>query len=179
MKLSFIILSLSFAFLILSCSQEPHYLVESIEDGDTLTINLNNQSQRIQMSGIDAPETAENAKLNLDIKVKKLSKDDLLEIGNLATDFLKTQISVGERVSLQGDLSKKDKYGRIPAIVIDKKGHSINESMVKEGYAILLDRYPLEASFKNKLEKAEEQARKGLKGLWKSHADITKVWSGK
>jgi micrococcal nuclease len=179
MKLSSIILSPSLITSILSCSQESGYLVENIEDGDTITVNLNGKSQRIQLSGIDAPENTENAKLQLDVTKKNLNKDALLEMGNLATNFLKTQISTGQKVQLQGDLSKTDKYGRIPAIVIDKNGNSVNENMVKQGYAILLGRYPLAAEFKSKLEAAEQQAREELKGLWKSHAEITHLWSGK
>ena len=155
------------------------YIVENIEDGDTITIiNLDGESRRIQLSGIDAPEDTENAKLKLDIRKKGLSKESLLEIGELATSFLKSKVAAGQKVSLQGDLSQRDKYGRIPAIVINEKGSSLNLLMVREGYAILLKRYPLEEKFKAALEEAQQHARSSNSGLWKSHPEIMATWSG-
>ncbi len=155
------------------------YIVENIEDGDTITIiNLDGESRRIQLSGIDAPEDTENAKLKLDIRKKGLSKQTLLEIGELATSFLKSKVAAGQKVSLQGDLSQRDKYGRIPAIVINEKGSSLNLLMVREGYAILLKRYPLEKKFKAALEEAQQHARSSNSGLWKSHPEIMATWSG-
>ncbi len=154
------------------------YIVENIEDGDTITIiNLDGESRRIQLSGIDAPEDTENAKLKLDIRKKGLSKESLLEIGELATSFLKSKVAAGQKVSLQGDLSQRDKYGRIPAIVINEKGSSLNLLMVREGYAILLKRYPLEEKFKAALEEAQQHARSSNSGLWKSHPEIMATWS--
>lgn len=154
------------------------YLVEAIEDGDTIVINLKGKSQRIQLSGIDAPENTENSKLKLDIKNKKLTKKGLFEIGKLATDFLKTKVAVDQKVILKGDLTQQDKYGRIPAIVINEAEESLNELMIKEGYAVVLKRYPLEDTFKEKLEKAELQAITGKAGLWKTHNEVTTEWSG-
>ncbi len=154
------------------------YIVENIEDGDTITIiNLDGESRRIQLSGIDAPEDTENAKLKLDMQKKGLSKESLLEIGELATSFLKSKVAAGQKVTLQGDLSQRDKYGRIPAIVISEKGSSLNLLMVREGYAILLKRYPLEEKFRTALEEAQQHARSSNSGLWKSHPEIMATWS--
>jgi micrococcal nuclease len=171
-------ISLLSVSLITACSQQPSYIVENIEDGDTITVNIDGKSQRIQLSGIDAPENTENAKFNLDIKVKELNKEALLKLGDKATDYLKSQIAVGQEVSLQGELRKKDKYGRIPAIVLTKDGKSLNLDMVQQGYAVILKRFPLEEQFKQPLEKAERQAIADKKGLWKSDAEITAKWSG-
>lgn len=178
-KLLSILLALHLAIPTLAYAQTQDYTVESIEDGDTITIiNLDGESRRIQLSGIDAPEDTENAKLKLDIQKKGLSKEALLEIGELATGFLKREVAAGQKVTLQGDLSKHDKYGRIPAIVINEQGSSLNLLMVREGYAILLRRYPLEESFKTALEEAEQHARSSNSGLWKSHPEIMEKWSG-
>jgi micrococcal nuclease len=163
--------------LITACSQQPSCTVENIEDGDTITVNLNGKSQRIQLSGIDAPENTENAKFNLDLKLKKLDKKTLLALGNKATDYLKSQIAVGQKVLLLGELSKKDKYGRIPAIVLSESGQSLNLNMVQQGYAVVLKRFTLEEQFKKSLEEAQQQAIINKKGLWKSDAEITAKWS--
>lgn len=179
MKFHSILLSLCLAIPAMARSQAPDYLVESIEDGDTIIINLDGESLRIQLSGIDAPEDTGNAKLKLDIQKKGLSEKSLLEIGALATGFLKSGVATGQKVTLQGDLSQRDKYGRIPAIVFNEKGDSLNLLMVREGYAILLKRYPLEEHFKAVLEEAEQHARSSRNGLWKSHPEIMAKWSGR
>ncbi len=176
MKFYSILLALCLAIPAMANAQE--YTVENIEDGDTITIiNLDGESERIQLSGIDAPEDTENAKLKLDMQKKGLSKESLLEIGELATGFLKSKVAAGQKVTLQGDLSQRDKYGRTPAIVINEKGRSLNLLMVREGYAILLKRYPLEESFKSALEEAQQHARSSNSGLWKSHPEIMTTWS--
>jgi len=178
-KSTFIIISLFFLSLSASCSDKTSYLVEAIEDGDTIVINFKGKSQRIQLSGIDAPENTVNAKLNLDTKVKKISKEAQIEMGDLATDFLKSLVAVGQKVELQGDLSQPDKYGRIPAIVINEKGKSLNTSMVEAGYAIILTRYPLAAQFKETLEKAQQHAISSGSGLWGTHKEVAIKWRGK
>ena len=179
MKYHSVLLALCLTIPAMANAQTQNYTVENIEDGDTITIiNLDGVSERIQLSGIDAPEDTENAKLKLDIRKKGLSKDALLEIGEQATKFLKSEVAAGQKVTLQGDLSQRDKYGRIPAIVINDKGDSLNLLMVKEGYAILLTRYPLEEKFKAAIEEAQQHARSSNNGLWKSHPEIMAKWSG-
>ena len=178
MKIHTMLLSLCLIFPAMANSQSQDYTVENIEDGDTITIiDIDGESLRIQLSGIDAPEDTENAKLKLDVQKKGLSKEALLEIGEQATGFLKSQASIGQKVTLQGDLSQRDRYGRIPAIIINDKGKSLNLLMVKEGYAILLTRYPLVESFKAALEEAQQQARSNNSGLWKSHPETMATWS--
>ena len=178
MKYYFTLFALCLAIPAMANAQAQDYTVESIEDGDTISIiNLDGESARIQLSGIDAPEDTENAKLKLDMQKKGLSKESLLEIGELATGFLKSEVAAGQKVTLQGDLSQRDKYGRTPAIVINEKGRSLNLLMVREGSAILLKRYPLEESFKTALEEAQQHARSSNSGLWKSHPEIMAKWS--
>jgi len=172
------LLSLCLTIPAMANAQTQDYTVESVEDGDTITIiNLDDESWRIQLSGIDAPEDTGNAKLKLDIQKKGLSKEALLEIGELATGLLKSQVAAGQKVTLQGNLNQRDKYGRIPATVINEKGDSLNLLMVREGYAILLKRYPLEEDFKAALEEAQQHARSSNRGLWKSHPEIMAKWS--
>ena len=156
---------------------ETTYQVESVEDGDTLVIQYKGKSQRVQLIGIDAPENTQNPKLNLDSKRKEIKKLDLLEIGKLATDHLKTLVIAGQKVSLEGNLTQKDKYNRLPAVVINKKGESLNQKMVNDGYALLLTRFALNEDIRSSLEKSEKQARSDKSGLWKSHPELMEKWS--
>ena len=156
---------------------QPTYLVESIEDGDTIVINYNGKTQRVQLIGIDAPEDTQNPKLNLDSNRKGIKKSDLLELGRLSTDYLKELLASGQKVSLLGSLTQKDKYNRLPAIVINEKGESLNEKMVEAGYALLLTRFPISDTLKMVLETAQKKAKAEKKGLWKSHPELMKQWS--
>lgn len=160
-----------------SNKSQPTYLVESIEDGDTIVINYNGKNQRVQLIGINAPEDTQNPKLNLDSNRKGIKKSDLLELGRLSTDYLKGLLAPGQKVSLLGSLTQKDKYNRLPAIVINEKGESLNEKMVEAGYALLLTRFPISDTLKIALEAAQKKAKTERKGLWKSHPELMKQWS--
>ena len=155
------------------------YMVKSIEDGDTMVFEINGEPQRVQLIGIDAPENTENAKLKLDSSSKKIKKADLLEIGKLSTEYLKKLAKPEKKLILTGDLTQKDKYNRVPAIVMDNNGKSLNQQMIEDGYAILLTRFPLDEVLKNSLEKAQKKAQSDKTGLWKSHPDLMQKWSSK
>lgn len=160
----------------MGCSQETSYIVTDIEDGDTIVIQYAGAQQRIQLAGIDAPENTENAKLKVDVMKKQLSKADILQMGEEATQFLGKQIRVGEKVTLSADMNTPDKYGRIPAMVFrDKK--LLNLIMVENGYALLMTRYPLEKAFQASLGKAESDAKEQGLGLWKSSPKKMLQWS--
>lgn len=160
-----------------SNKSQPTYLVESIEDGDTIVINYNGKNQRVQLIGINAPEDTQNPKLNLDSSRKGIKKPDLLELGRLSTDYLKGLLAPGQKVSLLGSLTQKDKYNRLPAIVINENGESLNQKMVEAGYALLLTRFPISDTLKIALEAAQKKAKTERKGLWKSHPELMKQWS--
>jgi len=160
-----------------SDKQQTTYLVKSVEDGDTLVIDYKGKTQRVQLIGIDAPEDTQNPKLNFDSKRKEIEKTDLLKMGKLATEQLKTLVAKGEKISLLGNLTQKDKYDRLPAIVINAKGDSLNQQMVETGYALLLSRFPIKDDLRKSLETAQNQAESGEKGLWKSHSELMKKWS--
>lgn len=167
---------LLFVMGIAGCSPKPSYVVQKIEDGDTIVIKIDGKSQRIQLAGIDAPEDTENPKFKLDLKTKDINEVDLLGIGQAATTFLKSQLAAGEKVTFQQQLGKADKYGRIPANVL-LHNDSLNLRMVQQGYAVVLNRYPLEPSFKASLENAQKMARNNKQGLWKTHSEIMEKWS--
>ncbi len=166
---------LLFTLGIAGCAQKPSFVVEKIEDGDTIVVNIEGKSQRIQLAGIDAPEDTENAKFKLDVKTRGISKNELLEIGAVATGFLKSQLAAGEKVAFQDGLGKPDKYGRIPAIIL-LHNEPLNQRMVEQGYAVVLNRYPLKPAFKAALEQAQEQVQLNKRGLWKRYPKIMLKW---
>ena len=158
---------------------ERAYRVLSIEDGDTLSVGLEDLVQRIQLLGIDAPEDIPNPKLEQDRKRTGLNQDVLIAMGQSATRHLNSIIAPGQTVRLEGDLQKRDRYGRIPAVVYDRQGRSLNEAMVEAGYAIVLDGDPLPAQLRTRLIRHEEAAIANGRGLWGSYYDAVSVWSGR
>jgi len=144
------------------------YTLQLVEDGDTVVIDVDGQPLRIQLVGIDAPERIENPKFNLDLEKTGLDKAVLLSLGEAATQHLQTLLPTGEEVTLQGDLSKKDKYGRIPAQVFNAAGKSVSEAMVQDGFAIPLTKssLPEKPGFMRRLDRLERFSSKSQNGLW-------------
>ena len=162
----------------MATAAESSFKVQSIEDGDTLVIEIAGKAERIQLLGIDAPEDVENPKLERDLQRTGLDKETLLTIGREATQHLATLIAPGQLVKLTGELNKRDRYGRISVIVYGPDEHSLNEAMVKEGYAVILGRFPLEAGFKSRLKESGKQAIANKQGLWKTHPATVNAWYG-
>jgi micrococcal nuclease len=155
------------------------FRVLNIEDGDTLSVEMDGKAQRIQLLGIDAPEDLANPKLQRDRQRTGLDTDSLIAIGQAATRHLKSLVAPGQTVKLEGDLRKRDKYGRIPAIAYDQKGRALNVAMVEDGYAVILDRYPLDADFGDRLRYHEKNAIAEERGLWGTHRAAAVAWSGR
>ncbi len=157
---------------------ESTYSVQAVEDGDTLIIEINGIAERVQLLGIDAPESGENPKLARDIQLTGMTKTQLLTIGNAATQYLQTLVAKGDRVTLKGNLGNKDRYGRIPAEIINDSGYALGETMVRQGYAIALslDNFPDNSEHIYRLERLEQFSRQSNHGLWGSHQRIMRPW---
>lgn len=159
-------------------AEEATYTVQSVKDGDTLIVEINGVAEQIQLLGIDAPENTENPKLELDMQQTGMTSTQLFEIGNAAARYLQTLIAEGDSITLQSDIAVKDRYGRIPAKVINADGHILGESMVREGYAIVLplDSFPDEQEYMYRLDRLERYSRQSNNGLWGSHQEIVRPW---
>ncbi|MCG8427291.1 MAG: thermonuclease family protein [Chromatiales bacterium] len=174
-----LILSLLLALPLTLQAETASYPLVDIIDGDTLLVSIDGKQHKIQLLGIDAPEDVDNAKLKHDIGRTGLSAEQLLPLGKLATDFLKQQLSPNASVTLEGKLAARDRYSRIPAVVMDSEGQNINALMVAEGYAVVLGRYPLAQPLKQTLQTQEQSAMQEQQGLWGSHRQLMRQWSGK
>jgi micrococcal nuclease len=100
-----------------------------ILDGDTIILDidlgfntwLNNQSIRLQ--GIDTP----------DIRTKNnLEK----EAGFLAKQWVENHISVGDIITVNTVVDKKEKFGRTLGIIFSKDGTNINEGLLDNNLAV-------------------------------------------
>lgn len=89
-----------------------------------------------------------------------------MSMGKQATEFVRTVIKPGDKVTIEFDVEKRDKYGRLLAYVYLADGTMLNEEIVKAGYANLLT-YPPNVRYRERLAKAYREAVHNRKGLWK------------
>ena len=173
----FLFLSLSLPLFPLGAAT-PGYPLQKVEDGDTLVVDIDGQSTRLQLLGIDAPEDVVNPKLTIDLEHTGLSEETLLKLGRQASNHLRELVKPGQMIVLRGNLKQKDKYGRIPVIAFSPDGHSLNAAMIADGYAMVLGRYPLDKTLKQQYQTLEAAARAEKRGLWGTNPGTMQAWSG-
>ena len=171
---------LSLIAVMLGCAQvqagDETYAVKALEDGDTLVVMVNGEALRIQLLAVDAPEDTTNPKLQRDLERTGLQETSLLNLGKQATAHLQQLVGEGE-VILQGDLDAKDRYGRVPMVVINQQGRSLNDAMLEDGYAMVSARTSAKASEVQRWQQMEQSAVSAGQGFWGDDAAIS--WRGK
>jgi endonuclease YncB( thermonuclease family) len=113
--------------------------VVKIADGDTLTIVIDGQQEKIRLSDIDTPERKQ-------------------PYGTRAKQAL-SELTFGKTISVL--TTTKDRYGRVIGH-ITADGVDVNAELVRLGYAWVYRRY----SNDKELIHLEENARSGGLGLW-------------
>ena len=123
----------------------PNVEVLSIGDGDTITVRENGSKTTIRLACIDAPESSQQG-------------------GKEATNYLKQLIPTGTTVGLRTVTT--DRYGRTIGEIY-RNGDSVNLKMVKQGQAVVYDRY-LDAceNTQDQFLEAEQKANKRELGFW-------------
>ena len=116
--------------------------VVGVADGDTITVLHNGKGERIRLYGIDTPEKRQ-------------------AFGKKAKQFTARMV-YGKIVEVE--TKDVDRYGRTVGLVyVD--GQSLNEALIKNGYAWVYRRYCTEA-FCDDWLKFERTARNVKMGLW-------------
>ena len=130
-----------------SLKTEEGVVVTWVVDGDTIEIE---GGMRVRYIGIDAPEYFSST------GAVSCSGKEALEKNK--------QLVFGKKVTLEKDISEKDKYGRLLRYVwLD--GEMVNEVLVREGFARAVG-FPPDEKYQERLIEAERQAREEGKGLW-------------
>ena len=122
--------------------------VVRIADGDTFTLLIDKKQHRIRLHGIDAPETKGGQPYS------QRSKEYLSSI--IAGNTGKVEVK------------DTDRYGRYVGIVSTDKIKDVNLEMIKAGMAWHYSYYDNTPSY----ELAQQQAKKGKKGLWQDPKPI-------
>jgi len=156
------IISFSSAFLIITgilyylingnIDQKPvlganEAIVLSVNDGDTIKVNLEGKKESIRLIGLDAPEI------------------DQERWGKRAYDKLYSLVPPGSLVTIEFDVTKRDKYNRLLGYVFTKDGRFVNEIMLRDGLAVLYT-FPPNVRYTDRFRKAQFYARERALGIW-------------
>ncbi len=128
-------------------AQRRSATVTKVVDGDTIKIDT---GETVRYIGMDAPETADPKKPK--------------QCFGLEASLKNSELVLGKTVSLERDVSKTDRYGRLLAYVWIGES-MVNELLVRDGYAIA-KAYPPDIRHQSDLQNAELFARSEKKGLW-------------
>ena len=148
-----------------------------VEDGDTLIVKIDGKTQRVQLTGIDAPEDVDNPKLQVDLSRTKLAKDKLLLLGKVATEQLRFLIKTEAPFILHFNPHKRDRYGRLPGDIVNATGQSISALMILNGYAIATTR-STKPELVKRLKPLQQKAQQEGKGLWGLYNEASRLWAG-
>jgi endonuclease YncB( thermonuclease family) len=120
--------------------------VIGVADGDTLTVLHAGRPEAVRLHGIDAPEKGQ-------------------PFGERARQFT---AALAFRTTVIVQVRDRDRYGRTVADVILADGRSLNQEVVRAGYAWWFRRY----SADHRLAAAEAEARSAQLGLWQDRDPI-------
>lgn len=105
------------------------HTVNKVVDGDTIDVTIDlgfdiHYSARVRLAGIDTPESRTR-----DLEEKRLGLE--------AKDYLKSRLKQASRVVIRTEKpDSTGKYGRILGwIFLDDEPNSVNNQMIKDGYA--------------------------------------------
>jgi len=129
------------------------YNVVKVVDGDTIDVNIDGETKRLRLIGINTPETVD-------------PRTAVQCFGKEASDKAK-ELLTGKKVSLEADTTQGelDKYSRLLRYVFLEDGTNFNLYMIKEGYAY---EYTYNTPYKYQVEfkAAQVYAKANNKGLW-------------
>ncbi len=132
------------------------YTVTRVVDGDTFWIDDGSgEGVKIRLIGIDAPE-----RRNTGTKLKGYYGDE-------ASLYL-TKMLQGQKVRLEYDAGRYDRYSRTLAYAWLEDGTFVNAILVKEGYADVMT-IPPNVKYAERFKELAAKARRQKKGLWKEN----------
>ncbi|SFX20460.1 micrococcal nuclease [Thermoactinomyces sp. DSM 45891] len=124
----------------------------SVIDGDTIQARVKGKVENIRLLLIDTPETNH----------PNLPKQPLAEE---AKHFTQLQIKKAQRIELEYDQSKRDKYGRLLAyIYVDEK--CLQEALLRNGLARVAYVYEPNIRYESEFRSIQKEAQKKRAGVW-------------
>ena len=128
--------------------------VVAVYDGDTVKVRFaDGGERRVRLIGIDSPEIGD-------------AREDVRFMAYVAKRFAFLKLYRRE-VRLSYDFQLEDKYGRLLAFLSTDEGMLFNELILREGFAVRFRAFPFDAGLMKRFEAAEDEARRGERGLWR------------
>lgn len=128
------------------------YEVVNIEDGDTLTVNMNGNHERVRFIGVDTPEVRDPRK-------------PVQCFGRAASNFTKQLIGEKDvRLEADPESSNRDRYNRLLRYIYLPDGTLVNAEIIKQGYGFAYTSFPF--AKKEEFKAYEDNARQNNLGLW-------------
>lgn len=125
-------------------------LVLRAVDGDTIAVRFRGRTVTVRLIGVDTPES--------------VAPGQPVECYALAASRYTARRLEGERVRLELDVERIDRYGRMLAYVW-LGDELFNETLVREGYAVVAT-YPPNVRYVERFTAAQREARAHERGLW-------------
>lgn len=132
-------------------------------DGDTLEASVNNSNVTVRFLGVDTPEThTENSPREFGLEDTVENRKCLRNWGEKATEYVKNFTVSEIKISTDKISENRGDYGRLLAY-IDKGNKSLNEELLRKGYARV---YESDFTQLEKYRGLEEEAKKDDIGVW-------------
>ncbi len=140
------------------------YRVISVEDGDTITIDMNGTEERVRFIGVDTPETQDPRK-------------PVQCFGKTASLFTKQLIgSNNVRLELDPLSSNRDRYNRLLRYIYLPDNTLVQSEIIKQGYGFAYTSFPFTKS--EEFRSLQTEAREQNRGLWNECNPETNQYGG-
>ncbi len=141
--------------------------VTEVVDGDTVDIEYTNgTADTVRLLGVDTPEVfGSNDPTEFEgVPDTPAGEACLADAGDAASSYMKSELSVGEQISLELDPESDGRgdYGRLLAYIHDD-GQNLNYNLVDTGQARV---YDSQFSLSDSFYAAESDAQAAERGLW-------------
>lgn len=148
---------------------KTHYEIVRVVDGDGLIVKntFTHSEEEIRLLGIDAPEIKKCRKLFEDEKRTHLPGSFLIELGYYSFEYLRRMAQPKTKVTIVQENKKlEDRFGRTLAYVVMPNGNTLNEILIKHGFAKPYSKvYCSELPWYQKLNWSAKSSRQGLYSL--------------
>jgi micrococcal nuclease len=142
----------------LSAAVEVRASVLRVVDGDTIVVAPDGGAEtKVRLLYLDTPESKGN------------SHGEATVEGKLAAEYMDLQARPGMTVFLwgPGEALELDRYGRALAVVITKRGDTLQERVIAAGYSPLWEKYgKADPRWRDTLQAAEDKAKETKAGAW-------------
>jgi micrococcal nuclease len=162
-----ILISALLSFLLTSpvMSGTEQATVKRVVDGDTLKIVYQGQEEPVRLIGIDTPESKKNKKARKDAVRSGKDIEQITAMGKEAANYMRTIAREGDKIAIEFDVQKRDKYKRLLGYVYLESGRMLNEEIIKAGYASPMT-IPPNVKYQDRFLKVYREARDAKRGLF-------------